>query len=313
MSNFKFFDDQAEATVGKKLTNKNADEKSFKQNTEDDLLSSYRYRCEQFNTTKVEDHINFHCDTKKQYLLQLKSNNRAKVLLEQYLYKINPEALSEAIAATEELEYKKENVTFRLNEDRSINSIENFGELQQSWEDFKLKLIDSNFYKTLNLHSPAAAEGIISGGNIEFGTEESLKKTYDKSLFYHVMFNDYDPLKDRDAKQILSFNSQIFVNIPIEIELTHGIIDENQITTEIMTVGKLNKQKLDNATLEEQYNKFYRPLIEYNFTEYDYEYIIRRTIDNKSGLIINASARLMEAVKYNYQFVTQFDLKRLDD
>jgi len=63
--------------------------------------------------------------------------------------------------------------------------------------------------------------------------------------------------------------------------LTHGIIDDNGETVEIMTVGKLLKDRLNNQILEEQYNKFYKPMIEYDFTEYNYEYIVRRVIEKK--------------------------------
>jgi hypothetical protein len=68
-----------------------------------------------------------------------------------------------------------------------------------------------------------------------------LLKSFEKSLFYHVVFDDYDPVKDRIEKQLLKFNSQIFVNISVELELTHCIIHEDNKITEIMTVGRLKK------------------------------------------------------------------------
>lgn len=233
MSRFKFFEESSSTPVNGDITN-------TKDGQESGGLSSRtiaRYRCEQFNTTKVEDHVSFHCTIKKQYLLELWSDDKAKVLLEQYLYKINPDALKESLIATEELEYNKENVLFSLNEDNTIKRIDNFIEIQERWQSFKPKLIQSPFYKTLLQYSAASAQGVLEGGDLEFETEESLKRTYEKSLFYHVLFNDFDHLKDREVKQILNFNSQIFVNIPIELELTHGIIDENEQTMEVMTVG----------------------------------------------------------------------------
>lgn len=311
MSKFKFFDENnstLEINGPAKVGNE------FPQN--DNILNKQtfaaRYRCEQFNTTKVEDHINFHCDVKKQYLLET-NLDKASVLLEQYVFKINPEDLGGAIQATEELEFDKENVTFSLNTDNTIKGIDNWQQIKQKWDFFKPKMRETSFYKMIGQNNPEAAEGLIAGGDMEFGSEQNLLKSFEKSLFYHVVFNDYDPVKDRTEKQILKFNSQIFVNISVELELTHGIINEDNEFTEIMTVGRLKKDKLDNNLLIEQYNNFYKPIIDYNFTEYNYEYVIKRTVHNKSKLIHHATARFMEEVKYNYQFLTQFDLKRIDE
>ncbi|WP_345949705.1 hypothetical protein ABDD95_22925 [Mucilaginibacter sp. PAMB04274] len=314
MSRLRFFEDSQPTETGSKnpVFVPSGQEKND-DGLDDNYKLSARYRCEQFNTTKVEDHITFHCDTKKQYLLKLTPGRKAQVVLEQYLYKVNPPALKDAIAATEKLEFDKENVAFGLHADNSIKSVNNFAALQQKWNQFKPELINSELYRTIGRTNPAAAEGLIQGGDLEFGTEDVLLKTYDKSLFYHTIFNDFDPEKDRESKQQLEFNSQIFVNVPLELELTHGVINDSERTTEVMTVGKLNKGKLNEDTLIQQYNQFYKPIIEYDFTEYIFEYIIRRTVDKNSGLILSATVQLKEAVKYNYEFVTQFDLKKLED
>ncbi|WP_412465786.1 hypothetical protein [Pedobacter sp. KLB.chiD] len=311
MSRFKFFDEEEVkgASGNDSATN------IFNSNVENIPKQQHieaRYRCEQLNTTKVEDHISFHCTTKKQYHLQYEDADKVKIHLEQFLYKINPEVLKDAITATEPLEYSKENVAVSLSKDNHINGILNFGEIQKKWNDFKPELMKTAFYKSLLQHDFKAAESFINGGDTEFSTQENLIKTYEKSFFFHVLFNDYDPWIDREQKQRLKFFSQIFVNIPLELELTHGVIDENDKFVEIMTVGKLVKENLDNKLLEEQYDKFYKPMIEYNFTEYNYEYIIRRVVDKKTALIFSAKANLKEEVKYNYQFITQFDLKKLD-
>lgn len=311
MSRFKFFDEEND----KSTSGNGASSHIFSNDIEDEHKNpniEARYRCEQLNTTKVEDHISFHCTTKKQYHLQYEDADKVKVGLEQFLYKINPEVLKDAIIATEPLEYSKENVAISLSKDNSINRILNFGEIQKKWSDFKPELMKTAFYKSLLQHDFKAAESFLAGGDTEFGSEENLIKTYEKSFFFHVLFNDYDPWIDREKKQRLKFSSQIFVNVPIELELTHGVIDENSEIVEIMTVGKLVKENLDNKLLEEQYDKFYKPMIEYNFTEYNYEYVIRRIVEKKTALIISAKANLKEEVKYNYQFITQFDLKKIN-
>lgn len=293
---------------------KNGEEKS-----EEEFIRSLifnegaRYRCEQFNTTKVEENIVFYCNTKKQYRTnKVTDSNFIKVTLEEYSYKINPQNLSTAIEATKALEFDKENVILELNEYNRIKGIANFNQIQRRWKNFIPKLSNSDFYKEVENVNSNAANDIIDGGNLEFGNELNLIKTFEKTLFYHVNFNDFDPHKKRERNEILRFNSQIFVDIPLELELQHSIIQEDDNFMECRTVGKLLRDNVDNKVLEEQYNKFYKPIIEYEFSEYNYDYRIRRIIDKKTGLIINASAMLKEEVKNNYQFITQFEIKQIE-
>lgn len=95
--------------------------------------------------------------------------------------------------------------------------------VKERWENFKPKLASSEFYKQVEKINSKAAEDIIKWGGLEFENETNLRKIYDKSLLYHVLFNDYDANKKREKKAILKFVSQIFVNIPIELELLHTI------------------------------------------------------------------------------------------
>ena len=60
---------------------------------------------------------------------------------------------------------------------------------------FKPKLKASEFYRQVEKINSKAAEDIIKGGGLEFENEANLRKTYDKSLLYHVLFNDFDARK----------------------------------------------------------------------------------------------------------------------
>lgn len=158
-----------------------------------DYQKKARYRCEQFNTTK-EDRITFHCNTKKEYEFE-KGSATARVKLKEYFYKINPESLSPAIEAVKELEFDKENVVLTLNEDNTINEVVNFEEIKKKWNSFKPKLSSSKFYSQIEKINPKAAEDILKGGQLEFESESNLRKTYDKQLLFHVLFNDFDANK----------------------------------------------------------------------------------------------------------------------
>ena len=272
-----------------------------------------RYRCEQFNTTKLEDNITFHCNTQKEYTFERSQTRKeVKIRLKDFLYKINPENLAIAIEATKELEFEKENVVFLLDDSNKIQEVQNFNEIREKWEKFKPTLKGSEFYKQIEKINNKAADDIIKGGEIEFENEENLKKTYDKNLFYHVIFNDFIPKIESKEKNVIKFLSQIFVEVWVELEVNHSIIKEDDYFVEYKTTGVLQRDKLDDDKIEKQYNEFYKPIIEYGFSEYNYKYSIIRRIEKKSGLIVNATALMLEEVKNNYQLITQFDLKKID-
>lgn len=138
-----------------------------------------------------------------------------------------------------------------------------------------------------------------------------LRKLLRKNLFYHTLFNKVNT--PTDSQEVLSFIYQIFVDVPVEVELQHSIVKEDDYFIEYRTVGTLLKDKLDYDKMINQYNQFYRPIIEYGFSDYDYQYRIRRQVDKKTGLITNASAMMKEEVKNNYQLITQFDLRKVDN
>jgi len=131
---------------------------------------------------------------------------------------------------------------------------------------------------------------------------------YKRGLFYHLLFNKFDV----NTKQKLSFLSQAFISIPIELELNTIVVREN--TNEILyrTEGILNKNILNKDELQRQYDQYYKPLIKYNFTEYSYRYIIRRTIDKATNVLKEGVVILTEEVKNNIQFITQYNLNLVD-
>lgn len=290
-------------------------DRKFAENTSEfdkiKFRNKIRYRCEQFNTTKLEENITFHCNTKKEYTLEQSENgNNVKIKLEEFLYKINPTHLSAAIEATKELEYDKENVILLL-DNNGIERVLNFKEIKQKWINFKPKLKKSEFYLQIEKVNSKAAQDIINGGDIEFESEDNLKKTYDKNLLYHVLFKKIDD--KRKEHEILNFNSKIFVEIPLSIELQHSIVKEDDYFIEYRTVGTLLKEELNYERIIKQYNQFYKPIIEYGFSDYNYVYRIRRRINRKTGLIESASVMIKEEVVNNYQLITQFDLKQIDN
>ncbi|AWX06970.1 hypothetical protein [Prevotella intermedia] len=269
----------------------------------------FRYRSKQLNVTKVEQMVQFHSSVRKEYLMERSAKDRIAIIsLQDYCYEAEPKVYEEILDAMKELEYIKEKVIFKFTDDNEIEDILNYEQLCDGWKKFKPYLKRTEYYKELEKVSRKGADEIIESGDTEFASIKRMIQIYKRGLFYHLLFNKFDV----NTKQKLSFLSQAFINIPIELELNTIVVREN--TNEILyrTEGILNKNILNKDELQRQYDQYYKPLIKYNFTEYSYRYIIRRTIDKATNVLKEGVVILTEEVKNNIQFITQYNLNLVD-
>jgi len=309
-SRFSFFDkDGSLVSENPQTVQRQATKGEDDENQQPDQL---RYRCNQLNVTRVEDKVISHATTKKEYLFKRKPDQPTVVgvTLTDYFYEVQPAEFTVALDAMKDLEYIKENVQFRLNNRNEIAEVLNVAEIHNKWEVFKDKLTRTQFYNDIKAKSEKGASDLINAGNLEFRDQENLKQTYDKVMFYHILFNDFRNVSD-DPSQILQFNSQIFVKIPVGLELTHSLVSEDDNQIIIHTHGELMKDGLDETEMENQYDFYYKPFVKYGYTQYFYAYDITRKIDKQTGAITEAKALLTEGVKNNYETTTECSLKQV--
>ncbi|GAA3518715.1 hypothetical protein GCM10022393_36030 [Aquimarina addita] len=279
-------------------------------------MNKIRYRCEQKNTTHTDKSMVFHADMKKEYLTEfIKKDNTILVnsVLEDYVYKTEPKHFQIAMDSFRDLEFVKENVLLKLDTNGKIQSIQNLEAIQDAWTSFRKDVLQySDFFVELKKVNEQAAQDIIDSGNAEFGKEENLIKTYDKNLFYHLILDTYlvDISNVAEHKKI-KFLSQIFQNIEVEVDIVETTVSEDDDFIHRRKVGTLQREKLDRDELIRQYDQFYKPMVEYNFTEYEYMYRLSYVIDKKTGFISEGRAVFSEKVKNNYEFTTEFNLKQV--
>ena len=275
-----------------------------------------RYRCEQTNSTHSDKSIIFHANIKKEYLVEFLKKEKNIVfnsVLEDYVYSSEPKHFEIAMDAFRDLEYWKENISLQLNENGKIKQILNLNNLSDSWIKFKTKVLpDTDFFQELKKANKNAAKDIIDNGDIEFKNEKNLIKTLDKNVFYNILLDSY--LIDLDHKTkitTLTFISQIFQKVKVKLEISETTIKEDNDFIYKRKVGTLIRDTLDNEELIRQYNLFYKPMIQYNFTEYNYIYRQSYRIDKKTGYITEGKAVFSEQIKNNYEFITEFTLKQV--
>jgi len=272
-----------------------------------------RYRCSQITVTQLNGEVTFSAEIGAQYLLSTakKAANILHVKLEDYIYQTDPKAMEAALTLVEPLEYLKNNIIFTQNRKGEFVEIFNFQRLTREWENFRdNKLSQIEFYQKLKEQSTKAAEDIINTGNMEFSDPVNIKSTLSRNLFYHILLraNVGEELDNYKVSQL----SQLFPNQMLYTDVTISKVSEDASTITLQLVGDLNRENISDENLKKQYDELYKPVIKFNFSEFDQIYRIIYTIDLKTGLLIDAKAYLSESIKNNYESVTNFDLRRVE-
>lgn len=275
-----------------------------------------RYRCEQTNSTHTDKSIIFHANIKKEYLVEFLKKDTSMIFnstLEDYVYNSEPKHFEVAMDAFKDLEYSKENISLRLNDKGKVNRILNLGDLSDSWLNFKTKVLpETDFFQELKRVNREAANDIIENGDIEFKNEKNLIKTLDKNVFYNMLLDNYLIDLYREPKiNTVKFISQIFQKIKVKLEISETTIKEDEDFIYRRKVGTLLRDDLDKEEMIRQYDLFYKPMIQYNFTEYDYIFRQSYCVNKKTGYIVEGKAVFSEQIKNNYEFTTEFNLKQV--
>ncbi|TWP23094.1 LysM domain-containing protein [Apibacter muscae] len=273
-----------------------------------------RYRCNQNNLVTVDGKPHFSCEIKTQYLLsslEKDSKKYFKINLEDYITSIEPDGIGEAFELIKQVEFLRKKIIFTQNNLGKISQIYNLKELKKNWDFFSNNEVKNiPFFQELEKRSPDTIKNFIKNGNKEFSNNEEISNILDKNLFYHILLKAN--LEDELNDYIIEQQSQIYPTVKLKIKVINTKVSEDDLSTTYRLVGTLVKENLDEAILIKYYNEMYKPLIKYSFTEFDYIYRITYVIENKTGLMIHATASISEQIKNNYATVTKYDLKKVE-
>lgn len=301
---------------------KNVDEQVYRQSVFSEskhlldtleFKNAARYRCTQVNLTKLLNEITFSSTIKTQYLLSTakKDVKYFHTLLEDYIYEIDPPAMKVVFEAIQPVEFIRNDIKFSQNERGEVEQILNFSQLQRKWNIFRDKdLPNLEFYKRLKEQNEAAIKDMIQTGNKEFSKIENLINNIDKNLFYHVLLraNVGNDLADYTLRQ----GSQLFPNLELVTDVVKRKVSEDDKKVVYHLVGTLRRDSIDDKKLSAQYDKLYKPVIKYSYSEFDYIYRIVYTLNAETGILLDAQVSLSEKVKNNYETITQFTIEKVE-
>lgn len=275
-----------------------------------DFEPKKRYRCTQLGVTKMLDEVTFSSNIKTQYLLSKSSDNEYfHTVLEDHVFTVDPIAMSNIVEALKPVEFIRNDIKFSQNENAQITSILNFEQLQRRWRKFRdVELLEKEFYQKLKENSELAAKNFIQLHDIEFASVDNMKKVIDRNLFHHVLLRSTSNKSQYRWSQL----SQIFPDVMLNIDVERHTVSKDELTTVYRLVGKLNRTNLNNKHLESLYDEYYKPLLKFSYTEFDFIYRVVYTLDNETNMLIDATVSMSEKIKNNYESITQFTIKTVE-
>lgn len=316
---FGFFTGKEYVSVGQRVRIPIVEEVKPESTTEDNYLARLefepkaRYRCEQFNVTRVNQQtITLSSETRNQYLYSVSKNqpDTMHIVLEDSNFSVEPVYFKEGFEFARKIEDIKKSVIIKQNNKGEVSHVINMGELHKKWKNLRDKELPADsLYKSLKEKAPKQALDIITTGDKEFASSQNVGTTLGKNLFFHILLraNVGEELQDYEVKQY----SQLFPNLELTSHVVKSKVKEDDESITYRLVGTLDKTHLSEEELRQRYEELYKPMIKYNYTEFNYLYQITYSI-NKDNLLLNAQGFLCEKIKNNFEVNTEFTLRKVE-
>lgn len=273
-----------------------------------------RYRCEQTVVMKLSGIIHSHADTKrefevKKYLkdgIQYVSIKMVENIVEAY-----QKQLELAINLVSEIDKIKCDVTISLNGDGKIGEIVNFEQIRKKWNQ-KKKILEGDFSFMRDKKAHKDILDFLELNDQQFSSQQNIINDLNTKLFFDVFFDKY--LTDDDYLDGYSktYHSQLFDGYGVNLNFTQDILAEDPDRVELRKVSKIDKSRIDNVFLNEQYEAKFRPIVKYQFSEYNFSVREHCTINTTDRWIDKSDITIIEEVKNNVQVLIDYKLRKIE-
>ena len=275
---------------------------------------SYIYRTDFTVGTKLEGVMVDNSTYKSQYDVKFAENRKyASVILSENHVSSSPEIIQKGMELLAEVDKIKCNATFLISpKTGAINRILNYSDIIKNWETFKI-----NFNNIPQTKAFAKKQDDIKSF---FHTVESLIKPevnlikdYDTKMFYPVFFTPFlVGFGDFKEHYVRILFSVLFDNEAIKFNFNSTIIEENDAFIKVRRVSEIIPNSYNLERITKLYNERIKPIVQYDFSEYNYSYRETLTWDKEKNILKDSHVTILEEVKNNIQIVMDFNLKMID-
>lgn len=270
-----------------------------------------RYRTKQINVVKINNVISAHSTIQAEYKVCINTTSqerRAEVFLVDTVYHFytnGSEHLNDFLRKTDQV---KSHMVYRLNNDGRIAELLNLNEIQENWEICKKILPETKF---INETGAATLQKIIEAGDSEYNSSQLLLKNSMANLFNVILFDQYLTVTPNEfTDDTFSTPSHLFPELLLNVHCNTKVKPGGETSFMQHKTGKPGFVDLDYIIL--QYNKLFKPQIEFAFTDYLYDFQLRSLVSREDGTISEASAEISERIKNNIESQVLYELKKVE-
>lgn len=278
--------------------------------------SSARYRCEQSVMTYIGGMLINHIDTKREFLVDKFQKNDERFVntkLVENLMNSYPEEMKEAVDLVSDIDLLACNLQVALNKETGkIDKIINHNKIVENWKLHKENL-KSKYGFLRNSETKENLQLFLQTNDEIFLNEGKLKEWVNNKMFFDLFFDKYlvsnENLFGPFKKDLYS---QLFEGKPIPFEFRQDIITETQNTINVRKVGEMMKDKVNIASLEEIYDIKFKPLVNYQFSEFKFSYRENSTYDLENTWITASDVTIIEEIKNNVRLMISYKLTKIE-
>lgn len=275
-----------------------------------------RYRCEQSVMTYIGGIMVNHIDTKREFLVhkfQKGNESFVKIELVENIINSYPEEMKEAVDLVIDIDLLACNMLTFLNpKTGKIDEIVNHKEIIEKWDIHKEHL-NSKYGFLRNSETKKNLQQFVDVNNDIFTNEKKLIEWVNNKMFFDLFFDKYlvtnnnlfNPYKN-------NLYSQLFEGKPIQFDFKHDIIGETENEVNVRKVGEMIKGSIDTSALEEIYNIKFKPLVNYQFSEFKFSYRENSTYDLENRWITASDVTIIEEVKNNVRLMISYKLTKIE-
>lgn len=278
------------------------------------INKNYMYRTEMTVGTILEGIMVDNSTYKSQYRVGLSNNNlQSSVVLEESHVTSSPKALQAGMELLAEVDEIKCNSIFKVNSQTGkIENIINYKEIISNWDKFKNGLSSRNTILKLSQNQKDIVD-FVKGVEALIKPENNLIQDYYSKMFYEVFFTEHlVGEKDFTRSYYKAFYSTLFNNEEITLNFTASLIEENDDVLKVRRVSELDASNLNMNKIVALYDERYKPMVKYNFSEYNYSYRETLIWNKKDDILQESHITVIEEVKNNIQLLIDFKLKKVE-
>ncbi len=268
------------------------------------LQDLVRYRVEQEVSIKLNRTPVNNTTVKTDYTVKRDFQNPLfySVRVDEHISKITPDAHQAVLDVVKQVDVIKNNVDVLINgHTGKPEIITNHQSIISEWEDFREEYLKKHDF----LRAEATRQNVMDFLSVfdgQINSHDQLISGLNSQVFFNTFFDYFLAPHPQGFESDLTmhYHSLLFQSIVTPLSVNQKIIRETPETVTIRKTG-VPEDNINAAKIKEQYDEKYRPIIDYQFSEYLAEYDATIEFNTDKKYIEYADIRMNESIRNNVE------------